>query len=111
MHSRRHQMMFMFDASFFEGRHAHDRQSGRRPSGRGAPPHRHRGAYRTAAGGTPRPDRPRSLAPARATRRERAGCETYSSATQREEMILVDTSVWIEHLRVRHERLATALED
>jgi predicted nucleic acid-binding protein len=26
-------------------------------------------------------------------------------------VILVDTSVWIEHLRVRHERLATALED
>src|SRR4030095_10726012 len=89
--------------------HAHHVQPRRRSAGRGAAPHGHARADRPDSRGIARADRARERPATRAAGRHPAVlARAVAPACQGSEspVILVDTSVWVDHLRAGNAALA-----
>ena len=89
---------------------ADDFGAGRRAYGSSPGLHRPQGEIRSRAGSARRAYRARSKPTAGEVGRRRPRSERAASATTQGGVILVDTSIWIEHLRSHDQNLSTLLD-
>src|SRR5260221_14634681 len=99
----------MLFSCLWRTRHADDARARRRPRGEGSSLHRHHREIRSGPGSAQSADRARKRPTPGKTGRQRTWIEGPAPPPGDPDVILVDTSVWLDHLRAGDKTLAGLL--